>query len=230
MTRAAFAMAVAAVAAALSGCTKAEEEYSDEPCYFVFDNSVHQDATLASAMSAMSPGVFCHISETERSGATFFEFENNHGLSSEKRANAVDQQRSRRLGRRNGIIVGYGNGDITNPVFYAYDAQCPVCYTGTGLVDRTHDSHGDRGQRLRLERVDKRGHPRQRRHARSQRVRLLRKPDLCQNSARSEIPRRGCILWLQTSYGNAANRTARRHFGDRREPFGRDTGLYQCCR
>lgn len=139
MTRAAFAMAVAAVAAALSGCTKAEEEYSDEPCYFVFDNSVHQDATLASAMSAMSPGVFCHISETERSGATFFEFENNHGLSSEKRANAVDQQRSRRLGRRNGIIVGYGNGDITNPVFYAYDAQCPVCYTGTGLVDRTLD-------------------------------------------------------------------------------------------
>lgn len=137
MTRAAFAMAVAAVAAALSGCTKAEEEYSDEPCYFVFDNSVHQDATLASAMSAMSPGVFCHISETERSGATFFVFENNHGLSSEKRANAVDQQRSRRLGRRNGIIVGYGNGDITNPVFYAYDAQCPVCYSGTGLIDRS---------------------------------------------------------------------------------------------
>lgn len=144
MTRAAFAMAVAAVAATLSGCTKAEEEYSDEPCYFVFDNSVHQDATLASAMSPMSPGVFCHISETERSGATFFVFENNHGLSSEKRANAVDQQRSRRLGRRNGIIVGYGNADITNPVFYAYDAQCPVCYSGTGLVDRslTIDSRG----------------------------------------------------------------------------------------
>lgn len=144
MTRAAFAMAVAAVAAALSGCTKAEEEYSDEPCYFVFDNSVHQDATLASAMSPMSPGVFCHISETERSGATFFVFENNHGLSSEKRANAVDQQRSRRLGRRNGIIVGYGNGDITNPVFYAYDAQCPVCYSGTGLIDRSlsTDSRG----------------------------------------------------------------------------------------
>ena len=42
--------------------------------------------------------------------------------------------------------------------------------------------------------------------------------------------RRGCIWWLQTSYGNAADRTARRHFGDRREPFERDTGLYQCCR
>ena len=94
----------------------------------------------------------------------------------------------------------------------------------------SHDSHGDRRRRLRQQRVDKRSHPRQRRHARSRRVLLLRKPDLCQNSARSEIPRRGCIWWLQTSYGNAADRTARRHFGDRIEPFERDTGLYQCCR
>ena len=145
MLKTVFAAIVAAVAAAsLVSCSKAEDEFSDEPCYFIFDNSVHQDATLASAMSAMTPGVFCHISETKRSGAATFVFRNNQGLSSEKRANAVDQQRSRRLGRRNGIIVGYGNADITNPVLYAYDAQCPACYTGTGLVDRTlsTDSRG----------------------------------------------------------------------------------------
>lgn len=145
MLKTVFAAIVAAVAAAsLVSCSKAEDEFSDEPCYFIFDNSVHQDATLASAMSAMTPGVFCHISESKRSGAATFVFRNNQGLSSEKRANAVDQQRSRRLGRRNGIIVGYGNADITNPVFYAYDAQCPVCYSGTGLVDRslTIDSRG----------------------------------------------------------------------------------------
>lgn len=138
MLRAVLAAAVAAVAATwLASCSKAEEEFSDEPCLFIFDNSVHQDATLATAMSPMSPGVFCHISETNRSGAVTFVFRNNQGLSSEKRANAKDQQQSRRLGRRNGIIVGYGNGDITNPEFYAYDAQCPACYSGTGLVDRS---------------------------------------------------------------------------------------------
>ena len=135
---------VAAAAALTAACTGAEEEYSNEPCYLVFDNATHQNSTLATALEPMSPGVFCHISTTVRSGATYFVFSNNHGLSSESIANAVDQQRTRRLGRHNGLIVGYGNADITNPVLYAYDAQCPACYTGTGLVDRTlsTDSRG----------------------------------------------------------------------------------------
>ena len=60
-------------------------------------------------------------------------------------ARQTQQQRTRRLGRRNGLIVGYGNADIVNPVFYAYDAQCPACYSGTGLIDRTL-SIGNDGQ------------------------------------------------------------------------------------
>lgn len=138
-------MAAALVAAvSLGSCSKAEEQFSDEPCYFVFDNSVHQNSTLATAMASMSPGVFSLVRETRESGATYFEFTNNQGLSSSSIANAVDMQRTRRLGRQNGLIVGYGNADITSPVFYAYDAQCPVCYTGTGIVDRvlTIDSRG----------------------------------------------------------------------------------------
>lgn len=138
-------MAAALVAAvALGSCTNAEEEYSDEPCYFFFDNSVHQNSTLATAMDSESPGVYCLVRETRESGATYFVFTNNHGLTSRSIANAVDLQRTRRLGRQNGLIVGYSNADITAPVFCAYDAQCPVCYTGTGLVDRvlTIDSRG----------------------------------------------------------------------------------------
>lgn len=134
----ALATAAAALAVALLGaCTKAEEEYSEEPCYFVFDNSVHQNSTLSTAMISTSPGVFCLVKETKESGATYFEFKNNQGLSSKSIANAIDMQRTRRLGRRNGLIVGYSNADITAPQFMAYDAQCPICYSGTGLLDRT---------------------------------------------------------------------------------------------
>lgn len=142
--RAVAAGAAMLVAAALGSCTKAEEEYSDEPCYFVFDNSVHQNSTLSSAMAPSSPGVFCLVRETRESGAIYFVFTNNQGLTSRSIANAVDLQRTRRLGRQNGLIVGYSNADITAPAFYAYDAQCPVCYTGTGLADRilSIDSRG----------------------------------------------------------------------------------------
>lgn len=139
MSARAFFVALAAAALA-SSCNEAEDEFTNEPCFLVFDNSVHQNATLASAMDVMSPGVFCRISTTERSGVTYFLFENNHGQQSEPDiANAIDQQRTFRLGRHNGIIVGYGNADITAPVFCAYDDQCPNCYTGTGLVDRSLD-------------------------------------------------------------------------------------------
>ncbi len=133
---AAKTLALVAAVAAFASCNNAEDLYSDEPCYFVFDNSVHNNFTLATAMESSSPGIFCLITEETRSGATYFVFTNNYGDASESIANAIDNQRSRRLGRQNGLIVGYGNGDITNPVFYAYDAQCPICYTGTGLVSR----------------------------------------------------------------------------------------------
>ncbi len=132
-----LAVATIATASLLTVSCTTDNEYSSEPCYFVFDNSVHQNSALASAMISTSPGVFCHVTETVVSGATYFEFENNQGLSESSIANAIDLQRTRRIGRQNGLIVGYGNADITSPVFYAYDAQCPACYTGTGLTDRT---------------------------------------------------------------------------------------------
>lgn len=117
-------------------CDNAETEYSDESCYFVFDNSIHQDPTLASAMNPNAPGIFCRITESQVSGVTVFTFANNQGGEpTTKKATAIDTQRSRKLGKQKGIIVGYGNGDITNPVFYAYDNQCPNCVTTSGLQD-----------------------------------------------------------------------------------------------
>ena len=43
---------------------QAENEYSSSPCRFAYDNSVHQNAALASAMVPDSRGVFCKITES----------------------------------------------------------------------------------------------------------------------------------------------------------------------
>ena len=44
----------------LASC-QAEGEYSTWPCRFTYDNSLHIDPTLASAMNIESRGVFCKI-------------------------------------------------------------------------------------------------------------------------------------------------------------------------
>lgn len=128
-----FALIVLTMLLSLISCDNADSEYSNESCYFVFDNSVHQDPTLASAMNSNAPGTFCRITESQKSGATIFTFSNNQGNTTTQTANAIDNQRARKLGQQKGIIVGYGNGDITNPKFYAYDNQCPNCMTTSGL-------------------------------------------------------------------------------------------------
>lgn len=56
-----------------------EFEYSDHHCYLTIDNSTHLDATLASSMNQMSPGVFTIIRPVYRNGANFFSFTNNQG-------------------------------------------------------------------------------------------------------------------------------------------------------
>lgn len=98
-----------------------EFEYSDHHCYLTIDNSTHLDATLASSMNQMSPGVFTIIRPVYRNGANFFSFTNNQGLSSEKRFTAIDLRLEsyRRVGMQQGLIVGYGNLD--QPArFYAF--------------------------------------------------------------------------------------------------------------
>ena len=105
-------------------CANSEFEYSNNSCFFVFDNAQHNDPTLTSALIATSPGTFCRI--YTKPGKKYG-FESNRGLSSEVVMNREDELRTRILGisSSSGIIVGYGNlsGEL-----YAFDALCPNCY------------------------------------------------------------------------------------------------------
>lgn len=113
--------------AAFLSCGKAEYEFNTTiPCYFIYDNSTHQDPTLASALNQSAPGTFCYISQSSKSGASYVNFSTNQGLSSSQAKTALDNKYTYELGLNNGIIVGYGN--LNSPAtLYAYDHQCPNC-------------------------------------------------------------------------------------------------------
>lgn len=129
----------------LGACSEAKFDYSPQKVYFIFDNAVHQDATLQSALNPMSPGVFCRIYEGMDGGARYFYFESNQGLTSRKKASAEDIRRTCIIGvyNKTGIIVGYGNLSSPAPL-YAYDSQCPNCYAekGTASFKLSLDSKG----------------------------------------------------------------------------------------
>ena len=108
-----------------SSCGEAEFEYSSAPCYLIIDNSLHQDATLASALTQYS-GTYVTITIITKSGARYFSFTNNVGKHTESIFNAYDERRSLILGYYGGLIVGYGNS--IDGILYAYDRECPNCF------------------------------------------------------------------------------------------------------
>lgn len=108
-----------------SSCGEAEFEYSSAPCYLIIDNSLHQDATLASALTQYS-GTYVTITIITKSGARYFSFTNNVGKHSESIFNAYDERRSLILGYNGGLIVGYGNS--IDGILYAFDRECPNCF------------------------------------------------------------------------------------------------------
>lgn len=108
-----------------SSCGEAEFEYSSAPCYLIIDNSLHQDATLASALTQYS-GTYVTITIITKSGARYFSFTNNAGKHTESIFNAYDERRSLILGYNGGLIVGYGNS--IDGVLYAFDRECPNCF------------------------------------------------------------------------------------------------------
>ena len=113
----------------LTSCS-ADDEYSSMRLAFYFDNSKHQNATLASAMNSASPGVFCLISYNAQKKV--FTCTSNNGQSTPSSIYADEQQQgmTSRIGMNNGIIVGYSNQNLEsgNYQFYAFDAQCPNCF------------------------------------------------------------------------------------------------------
>lgn len=119
------------VCMALTGCSSDDYTYTNFRCNLYIDNATHQDATLASAMNPMSPGVFCKISYSPSTRS--YVFSSNQGQNSSSVFNAIDTQRGNegKIGMNNGLIVGYGNLSVSTSgayQFFAYDAQCPNCF------------------------------------------------------------------------------------------------------
>ena len=112
----------------LAACS-ADEEYSTHACRFSYNNMIHNDATLASALNSSSRGVFCLISENTRAGVRYLLFENNLGQTSEKPETAEEVEAKFILGLNNGIIVGFQtlNTEGASGGFVGYDVQCPNC-------------------------------------------------------------------------------------------------------
>lgn len=115
---------------ALASCGESEFEYSSTPCYLIIDNSLHHDATLASALTQYS-GTFATITTITKSGARYFSFDNNQGLHSESIFNAYDERRSLVIGKNGAIILGFGNS--VDGILYAYDRECPNCFVPNAL-------------------------------------------------------------------------------------------------
>ena len=114
--------------------------YTTYPCYLVIDNSIHQNTTLAAAMTAASPGVFCTIRSNETKKK--YLFSNNMGQTSETPFTAIDLRQTRSIGMNNAVVVGFGS--LTGE-FYAYDLECPECYDPNAVPNRSKplDIHSD---------------------------------------------------------------------------------------
>ena len=109
---------------------KADNEYSTWPCRFAYDNGIHQDATLASAMDVNVPGMFCLITESVQGGVKYLNFKSNYNDESSLPETEAEKRAEYILGLNNGIIVGFQNAVLDaygNAIFVAYDMQCPNC-------------------------------------------------------------------------------------------------------
>lgn len=106
----------------------ADSEFSRYRCYLMINNNILKDITLASAMNAAAPGIFCRIS---MEGTARFKFESNQGgTPTYSVMTSIDKNSKWMIGVYNGIIVGYGN----DQKFHAYDNQCKNCYESSGLT------------------------------------------------------------------------------------------------
>lgn len=119
----------------LTGCGNVENEYSRAECSLLFDNSIHNDAVLAGAMTQYS-GVFVTVTTKISNGNSYFVFSSNQGTTSNVIFNALDKKRSVVLGMNGGLIVGYGSS--IDGTLYAFDRECPNCFSPDALPLRSH--------------------------------------------------------------------------------------------
>lgn len=120
-----------ALLAALSSCGDTQELYTRAYARLYFDNFTHNDPTLATAMTAHA-GAFVTITAS----ANQFRFVSNQGLSSVANITAIDTQQGFVLGMNGALIVGYGAS--VDATFYAYDRECPNCFSPDALPRRSY--------------------------------------------------------------------------------------------
>ena len=114
----------------LTSCSNDDFEYSSPyACRFQFDNKLHQDALMASALTPYS-NIFIKISQRKENGITILTLSTSDGKTGEVRL-TTDMENScdYELGANNGIIVGYSTIDNS---YVAFDAQCRECYANAG--------------------------------------------------------------------------------------------------
>ena len=108
----------------------AEQEFSTWPCRFSYNNQIHNNAVLASAMNSSSRGMFCLITESTRAGVKYLNFQTSDGQVSDPIPESAEESQAQFvLGLNNGIIIGYQtlNTDGAYGGFIGYDVQCPNC-------------------------------------------------------------------------------------------------------
>lgn len=115
-------------------CGDVQNEFTSRRCFVLFDNLIHSNAVLAGAMTTNS-GIYVRMTLTFKDGARCFLFENNQGQSSISKLNAKDEKRPQVVGQNDGIIVGYS---MVDPVFYAFDAECPNCFNSDQVQFRSY--------------------------------------------------------------------------------------------
>lgn len=116
---------------ATASCQKAEEEYTTHQCYFSFNCAYHNASRLLNAVNSYD--TFAIIYTESLSGQSYTVVTSIYGTADTKDniTTAEETQRSRILGLANGLIIGRSLMDNT---LYAYDRQCPNCFTATGFT------------------------------------------------------------------------------------------------
>lgn len=115
---------------ALSACSGEFEYSSPYRCFFRFDNKIHQNGLIASALTPYS-NVFVKISKKVSGGVNYVVLSTSDGQKSEDVAitTEIENYANYELGANNGIIVGYST---MNEKYVAFDAQCRNCYSNAG--------------------------------------------------------------------------------------------------
>lgn len=118
----------------LMGSCSADSPYSSLHSFLVIDNSQHQNPTLAQLL-VPSSGLFATITITQKAGGQFFHLKTNQGVETDIPFNAYDSRRTFVLGQNGALIVGYGIA--TEGIFYAYDRECPNCFSPEAIPLRS---------------------------------------------------------------------------------------------